>query len=94
MNLINFSLVTPERTVMSQELTSLTCPTTLGDITILPNHTQLVANLIAGELHAKSEKDSFYIHVTGGFVEVRPGNQVVVLADSAEHFYEIDAQTE
>lgn len=87
---LNFQLVTPEKTVLQQELTSLSCPTSLGQITILAHHIPLVANLVAGELHAKTEKDDFFVYVSGGFVEVRAGNQVVVLADTAEHHYEID----
>ncbi len=90
MNTINFKLVTPERIVLDQELVSLTCPTTLGQITILPGHTAMVATLIPGELHAKTNKDEFFIFVSGGFVQVNTGNQVTVLADSAEHQHEID----
>ncbi len=92
MNSINFQLVTPERTVLQKELTSLSCPTTLGEITILPNHIPLVANLIPGELHAKSGNEDFFLYVAGGFVEVRAQNQVVVLADAAEHHFEISVQ--
>lgn len=92
MNLINFQLVTPERVVLKQELASLTCPTTLGQITILPNHTPLIATLVPGELHAKTEKDEFYLNVTGGFIEVKKGSEVVILADAAEHHYEISSQ--
>jgi F-type H+-transporting ATPase subunit epsilon len=92
MNLINFQLVTPEKKVLSQELTSLTCPTTLGEITILPNHIPLVATLVPGELHAKTEKDEFFLHVSGGFVQIKKNNEVVVLADAAEHHHEIDRQ--
>jgi F-type H+-transporting ATPase subunit epsilon len=92
MNLLNFQLVTPERTVLSQELVSLSCPTSLGQITILPHHAPLVANLVPGELHAKSETGESFIYVAGGFVEVRGGNEIVVLADDAEHHHEIDVQ--
>ncbi len=92
MNFISFQLVTPERTVLDQELVSLSCPTALGQITILPHHTQLVANLMPGELHAKTENEDFYLYVAGGFVEVRQGSKVIVLADTAEHYYEIDLQ--
>ena len=90
MSKLNFQLVTPERTVLSQELTSLSCPTTLGQITILPGHIPLVATLITGELVAKSGETENFIHVSGGFVEVKKGNQISILADSAEHYYEID----
>ena len=90
MNLINFQLVTPEKTVLQKELASLSCPTALGQITILPGHIPLVATLTPGELHVKTENDDSFIFVAGGFVEVRPNNQVVVLADAAEHHFEID----
>ena len=93
MNLINFQLVTPEKTVLSQELASLSCPTTLGQITILPGHIPLVANLAPGELHAKTaDGQESFIFVSGGFVQVNAGSKVIVLADSAEHHYEIDEQ--
>lgn len=84
--------MTPEKTVLNEELDSLSCPTTLGQITILPEHIPLVATLVAGELIARSGGKEHNIAVTGGFIEVRPHNQVVALADSAEHSYEIDVQ--
>jgi F-type H+-transporting ATPase subunit epsilon len=92
MNFIHFQLVTPEAAVLSKELVSLTCMTQMGEITILPNHVPLVANLVPGELHAKTEHDDFYLYVAGGFVEVRKNNEIVVLADDAEHHYDIDLQ--
>lgn len=92
MDKIKFQLVTPEKTVFSDELDSLSCPTVLGQITILPNHIPLVANLKSGELIARKADKEEYINVTGGFVEIRPNNEVIVLADAAEHHYEIDQQ--
>ncbi len=92
MGKINFKLVTPEKTVLSTELDSLSCPTSLGQITILPNHIPLVANLKSGELVARKTGKDEFINVTGGFVEIKPNNEVIVLADAAEHHYEIDAQ--
>ena len=89
---ISFQLVTPERTVLREELDSLSCPTSLGQITILPNHAPLVANLVPGELKAKNGGQEHYIAVSGGFIEVKKGSEVVVLADAAEHHYEIDAE--
>ena len=84
-------LVTPERTVLSEEVASLVCPTAEGQITILPGHVALISNIVSGELIAKNGGEPHNIHVAGGFVQVRPGGQeIVILADSAEHFYEID----
>jgi len=92
MDTIKFQLVTPERTVLSEELISLTCPTPQGFITILPSHIPLVSNLVPGELHAKTQNRDFFVHVAGGFVEVKPGNRITVLADAAEHDTEIDIE--
>jgi F-type H+-transporting ATPase subunit epsilon len=90
MNSIHFQLVTPEKTVLKKELVSLTCPTTMGLITILPNHEPLVATLVPGELKAKTGDEELYLNVSGGFVQVNRAGSVVVLADAAEHSFEID----
>lgn len=92
MTKLHFQLVTPERTVLNEELDSLSCPTSLGQITILPGHIPLVANLVAGELIARTDHQEHNIAVTGGFIEVGGKDQVVALADAAEHHYEIDTQ--
>ena len=93
MNTIHLQLVTPQRQVLNEDLESLTCPTKMGQITILPNHAALVATLATGELMARSIGGQEHnIHVAGGFVEVKEGSQVIILADSAEHHHEIDEQ--
>jgi F-type H+-transporting ATPase subunit epsilon len=88
---LHLQLVTPERTVLSEEVASLTCPTVEGEITILPGHAPLVATLTNGELVAKNGGESHNIHVSGGFVQIQAGGkEIIILADAAEHFYEID----
>ncbi len=89
---MHLQLVTPERTVLTEEVDSLLCPTTDGQITILPGHIPLIATLKSGELVARTEDgEEHNIHVAGGFVQVQNGGkEIVILADSAEHFYEID----
>ncbi len=39
---------------------------------------------------AKSQGEEFYINVTGGFVQIDRNSKVTVLADEAEHFFEIN----
>lgn len=91
--MIKLQLVTPERTVLTEEVASLICPTTEGQITILPGHVPLIATLVSGELIAKNGGEDHNIHVAGGFVQVQHGGQeIIILADSAEHFYEIDIE--
>ncbi|GAC1412674.1 MAG: F0F1 ATP synthase subunit epsilon [Candidatus Doudnabacteria bacterium] len=92
MTKLKFRIVTPERTVLQEEVDSLSCPTELGQITILPNHVPLIASLHSGELAAKFNGQTQYFAVSGGFVEVRPGNQIIILADTAEHSDEIDIE--
>ena len=87
---LKFQIVTPERTVLHEEVDSLSCPTQNGQITILPNHIPLISALQSGELTARMGDRNEHIAVSGGFVEVRPGNQIIVLADSAERADEID----
>lgn len=87
---LHLKLITPERTVISDAVASLTCPTEQGQITVLPGHAPLVANLVSGEMIAKNGGADSYLHVAGGFIEVRRNNEVVILADAAEHHFEID----
>lgn len=88
--MIHFKIATPERVVYEAEVEKVSIPTELGQITILPGHIPLVANLAPGELQIYTAQEVHPYVVTGGFFEVRPGNQVVVLADAAEHVEEID----
>ncbi len=89
---IDFKIITPEKTVLQKQIDSLTCPTAEGEITILPKHIPLVGLIRHGELTVRIGQDAEYYAVSGGFVEVRPGSEVVILADTAEHAREIDVQ--
>src|SRR5579864_1855210 len=89
---LNLKLVTPEKIVLQEEVDSLTCPTTTGEITILPGHVPLISPLDHGALIARKGGEPEPIAVSGGFVEVRPGNEVVILADAAEHVRDIDLE--
>lgn len=89
---MKFKIVTPERIVLETEADSLTLPTSMGEITILPNHVPLVAQMMAGEVKYKqSGKDNFFA-VSGGIIEVRKNNEIVILADTAEFGHEIDVE--
>lgn len=87
---INFQIATPERIVYQDEIDQVTVDTKMGQITILPHHLPLVATLVPGELLLKKDGQEVPIAISGGFIEVQKGNKVVVLADTAERFEEID----
>lgn len=87
---LHFNIATPERVVFSaSSVESITLPTELGEITILPDHLPLVASLVPGELRVKVGGQDIAMAVSGGFIEVKP-EQVTVLADTAERAEEID----
>ena|SRR3989344_458215 len=87
---LQFKLITPERVLYESEINSVSCPTQMGEITILPGHIPLVANLSHGEMRVVSGAETRFFTALGGVIEVRPGNEIVVLADAAERSEEID----
>ena len=85
---LQLKIVTPERTLLEEEVDQVTIPTTEGEITILPDHIPLVASLKSGDVVAVSNGEAIPMAVTGGFIEVKD-NTVAILADYAEHVSEI-----
>ena len=83
-------IVTPERVVLSDRATSLVAPGVLGSFGVLANHAPLLTQLETGELRYRRETgEEIRMAVSGGFFQVF-GNQVTVLADTAERAEEID----
>ncbi len=89
--MLSLQLVTPENIEYSDNVARVTVPTAAGEITVLPKHTPLVSLLKPGELIIqKKDGERVYFAVSGGFVEIRPDNKMVVLADTAERAEHID----
>ena len=87
---IQFEIVTPERVVLKEEITQITLPTKMGEITVLPNHIPLVSALLPGVVHVKKTNgEDEVISISGGFLEVLK-DKVVILADTAERAEELD----
>src|SRR6185503_19669714 len=89
---MKFKIATPERIMLETEVESVTLPTTMGEITVLPNHIPLVANLAAGEIKYKSGGSENFFAVSGGVIEVKGNNEIAILADTAEFGHEIDVK--
>lgn len=87
---LHIQLTTPERIVYKADVEELSLPTSMGEITILPHHIPLVANLAQGEIRAKEKDKVLAFACSGGFIEVKPSGEVVILADNAERAEEID----
>lgn len=92
MKSIKFSLVTPERKLLEEEVLQVTLPTEAGEVTILPDHIPYIATLKSGEARVETVRgESQHFVVLGGFVEFH-NNALSVLADAAERADEIDLE--
>ena len=88
---MRLEIVTAERLVYSEEVSVVVAPGVDGELGILPRHAPLLTRLAPGEIRVVKDEEESYIAVSGGFLEVL-GNKVTILADTAEHAGEIDAQ--
>ena len=85
-------IATPERLLIRADVCEAQVPAANGYLGILPEHSPLLAELGAGELHYVMPNGTRkYLAVDGGWVEVLPGH-VRVLATHAEKADEIDAK--
>jgi F-type H+-transporting ATPase subunit epsilon len=82
-------IVTPERLMFSDDIDVLTTPTTQGEISIMAHHVPLVTMIAPGEIKIKKNKETSFMTITGGFIQVAM-NKVTILADAAERAEEID----
>jgi F-type H+-transporting ATPase subunit epsilon len=89
---INIKIVTPEKVVFEDTADSITLTTESGQVTILPNHIDLVSNLKAGEMILKKEKEIHYMVTSTGFLEVKNGKDVIVLADTADRADDLELE--
>ena len=88
---LRVSLTTPDRAlVRGGEFDAVIAPSAAGQVTILPEHRPLLAELQAGPVVLKSGAGGESFAVSGGFIEVA-ADVVTILADTAEKKSEIDA---
>jgi F-type H+-transporting ATPase subunit epsilon len=86
---IDFTLVTPERAVVHEQVDELQIPGAEGYLGILPGHAPLFSELKVGEVGYRIGDRWFFLSVAWGFVEVLP-SVVRILAETAERAHEID----
>ena len=88
---MRLAIVTAEKLVYSDEVSSVVAPGAEGQLGILPNHAPLLTSLKPGELKVLKEGEETNIAVSGGFLEVLK-NVVTILADTAERAEDIDVE--
>ena len=89
---IHLELVTPEHSVLSEDVDEVIIPGYEGEFGVLPGHTQYLSIVKIGVLRYRKGTEWFKVALGGGVAEVTPERGVVVLADTAERAGEIDLE--
>jgi F-type H+-transporting ATPase subunit epsilon len=84
-------VVTPERLLVREQVSSVQVPTPNGYLGILPGHAALLAELDTGFLSYEAGGKRWYLAVHEGYLEVL-ADHVRVLANAAERAEEIDVE--
>lgn len=89
----NFELVSPERLLLSEKVTEVVIPATLGEMTVLANHAPTMTTIKPGVVSVKSAsgQESKYV-VFGGFADILPTG-CTLLAESALPLSDVTRET-
>ena len=86
---IKIEIVSPERLLLSEEVTSVSVPGAEGYFTVLGEHAPLMTTLKPGFITANIDGRSDVFYVRGGFAEVNTSG-VTILAEEALPIGELD----
>ena len=86
---LHFDIITPEKTLFSDDIDSFEAPGVDGEFQILADHTPFLTGLKIGHVYYNTNGKRHLTAISGGFCEVRD-NHAVILAQSAELQSEID----
>ena len=81
-NTLKLEIVTPEAKVFSDDVDMVTLTGSEGEMGILPQHMPLMTQLVAGEIIVNRGKETIFLAVGDGFVQVT-GDRVSILTDMA-----------
>jgi len=88
-NALRLEVVTPDKQLVSREVSYVSAPGIEGEFGVLPDHVNLLSALAVGALRFDAEGKSQHVFISGGFAEVS-NNTVTVLAEAAELAEDID----
>lgn len=89
---IHLEIVTPTRSVVSEEVEIVVAPGSQGEFGVLIGHTPFLTSLRLGTIRYKDKSGTErFVFVSGGFAEVLP-DKVTILAESAERRKDIDLE--
>ena len=86
---LTLEIVTPDRSIVREQVDEVEIPGTDGYLGVLPGHTPLLAMLQVGELWYRQGQEKHYLSIAFGFAEVQP-DRATILAQITERADEID----
>ncbi|MGB5065264.1 MAG: F0F1 ATP synthase subunit epsilon [Candidatus Competibacter sp.] len=87
---LHVDIVSAEKELFSGPVEMVTAPGELGELGILPRHSQLLTRLKPGQVRVRLQGgDEQLFYVSGGLLEVQP-NLVTILSDTAERARDLD----
>ena len=87
---VRLEVVTPEKSVVSEDAAIVMAPGSQGEFGVLPGHTPFLTELATGIVRYKDQSgNEKFVFVSGGFSETLP-DRVTILAESAELRDDID----
>ena len=89
--LFNFELVTPEKILMSDSVSSVSVSGVEGDMTVLANHSPIATSLRPGYVDINTNVKTERFFLTGGFIQIT-SDEVVVLAESASSEEDLNSE--
>ncbi|WP_375201689.1 F0F1 ATP synthase subunit epsilon [Hyphococcus sp.] len=89
---LHFSLVSPERELMSTDVDQVDIPGAEGTLGVLPKHSPVMTILAPGVVRVKDGSEETRIFVRGGFAEISPAG-LTVLAEEAVMVKDLDADS-
>lgn len=88
---VDFTLVSPEKHVLSEHVDMVVVPGDSGDFGVLPNHAATISTLRPGLVTLFQGESKQHIFITEGFVNVNE-TSCTVLAESVEFVEELNLE--
>ncbi|MCL4478914.1 MAG: F0F1 ATP synthase subunit epsilon [Deltaproteobacteria bacterium] len=86
---IRLKIITPEKTIIDQDVDEVVAPGYYGEFGILPGHARYITILKIGELTYRSAADEKCLAINWGYADINQ-KKMTVLVETAEFEHEID----
>ncbi len=89
--MLNLEIITPERTLVKEDVDMVEARGINGEFGVLPGHTQFLTKLDIGEIRYMKNGVTYHLAASGGYAEVVE-DKVTMLVDTAESAEDIDVE--